>query len=547
MDRGDWKDLFAPHILQRGRAYYREGAVETLRREGGVVEAFVLGSERYRVEIDLEDGQIAGWSCDCPYALDGTPCKHLAAVFYELDDDSGKEPISQAGQRSIRALIQELNLEQAHALLLRLAERDEETADQIRLAAEPPSQQQVKHWKKRIDRLLSRAAGRYEYIEYDRAWDTMCQLDDLLSDTAGRLLASGCVWEAFSLTGYGFRAAAQCEMDDSDGGLTMLAETCHDLWSAQIEAAGPELRRRMYQWFQDACQTSDDLCQELLWEAQQELFHESEFLRSNIAQLDHMIQEEQAGQERGYSRLPQLVIQKLECMEELGLPWDEIQQVEREHWALPDVRRRVISRLLEEKRYSEAEPLLRESRELDGKWPGLVSGYSQELIRLYEKTGQAEKLLDELQFQVFQCVQRDLTYVKKLKEQLPPDQWPELRERLLSGSTLYPEQKDALLELEEMYDRLMEQVVSRESLSALDQWDSVLRPRFPEQVQDAYIQCLEAQMRLASNRKQYAATIAYLKKLRADSDQSDRELAERWRAAYPRRRSMLDELRKAGY
>ena len=547
MDRGDWKELFAPHILQRGRAYYREGAVETLQREGGIVKAAVLGSERYRVEIDLEDGQIAGWSCDCPYALDGTPCKHLAAVFYELDDNSGKEPISQAGQRSIRALIQELNLEQAHALLLRLAERDEETADQIRLAAEPPSKQQLRHWEKRIDRLLSRAAGRYGYIEYDRAWDTMCQLDDLLSDTAGRLLASGCVWEAFSLTGYGFRAAAQCEMDDSDGGLTMLAETCHDLWSAQIEAAGPGLRCRMYQWFQDACQISDDLCQELLWGAQQELFHESEFLRSNIAQLDRMIQEEQAGQEQGYSRLPQLVIQKLEHMEELGLPWGEIQLVEREHWALPDVRRRVISRLLEERRYGEAEPLLRESKEMDREWPGLVSGYSQELISLYEETGQAEKLLEELQFQVFQCVQRDLTYVKKLKEQLPPDQWPELRERLLSGSTLYPEQKDALLELEEMYDRLMEQVVSRESLSALDRWESVLRPRFPEQVQDAYIQCLEAQMRLASNRKQYAATIAYLKKLRADSGQSDRELAERWQAAYPRRRSMLDELRKAGY
>ena len=113
MDRGDWKELFAPHILQRGRAYYREGAVETLQREGGIVKAAVLGSERYRVEIDLEDEQIAGWSCDCPYALDGTPCKHLAAVFYELDDNSGKEPISQAGQRSIRALIQELNLEQA--------------------------------------------------------------------------------------------------------------------------------------------------------------------------------------------------------------------------------------------------------------------------------------------------------------------------------------------------------------------------------------------------------------------------------------------------
>ena len=129
----------------------------------------------------------------------------------------------------------------------------------------------------------------------------MCQLDDLLSDTAGQFLASGHVWEAFSLTSYGFRAAVQCEMDDSDGGLTMLTETCHDLWNAQIETVAPELKRRAYQWFQDACRVSDDLCQELLWEAQQELFHDPEFLRSNIAQLDRMVQEEQ-GSRRKFSR-----------------------------------------------------------------------------------------------------------------------------------------------------------------------------------------------------------------------------------------------------
>lgn len=159
VNRREWKELFESRILQRGSAYYKEGVVETLRREGGVVKAVVLGSKQYRVEIDLEDGQIEGWSCDCPYASDGTPCKHLAAVFYALNDDDGrKEIVSHTEQRPIQELIQGLNLEQAHALLLRLAEWDEEAAGQIRLAAEPPSQQQVQHWKKRIDRLLDRAA-----------------------------------------------------------------------------------------------------------------------------------------------------------------------------------------------------------------------------------------------------------------------------------------------------------------------------------------------------------------------------------------------------
>ena len=91
MDRKDWKELFAPRILQRGLAYYREGAVEMLQRKGDVVNAVVLGRERYRVEIGLKGDEITDWSCDCPYASEGTPCKHMAAVFYGLDNADREE------------------------------------------------------------------------------------------------------------------------------------------------------------------------------------------------------------------------------------------------------------------------------------------------------------------------------------------------------------------------------------------------------------------------------------------------------------------------
>ena len=177
----------------------------------------------------------------------------------------------------------------------------------------------------------------------------------------------------------------------------------------------------------------------------------------------------------------------------------------------PNVRRRVISRLLEGKQYSEAASLLRESKELDRKWPGLVSGYSQALIGLYEETGQTEKLLDELQFQVFQCGQHDLAYVKKLKEQTSTSRWPELRERLLAGKTPPGDLREAFLAQEGLYARLMDRVAALESLQTLDRWEDVLRLRFPERMRDAYIQCLDARMRLASDRKQYAAAISYLK------------------------------------
>ena len=199
-----------------------------------------------------------------------------------------------------------------------------------------------------------------------------------------------------------------------------------------------------------------------------------------------MIQEEQAKGDKTYSRLPRMVLKKLDLMEKLRVPETEIRQTEEAYRRLPEIRRRMLQRLLAEKRNVQAEALLRESKALDSRCPGLVSRYSKALIARYEETGQKDRLLEELQFQVFRCIQRDLTYVKKLKESAAPDQWPDLRERLLSGRTLYGGLQEALLELEGLYSRLMRRMGEEESLTALDRWEAVLRPRFPEQVQKAY-------------------------------------------------------------
>ena len=64
---------------------------------------------------------------------------------------------------------------------------------------------------------------------------------------------------------------------------------------------------------------------------------------------------------------------------------------------------------------------------------------------------------------MFQCGQRDLTYVKKLKEQFSPDQWPGLRERLLAEKTLSGNLREELLEMEGLYGRLMDRVAALES------------------------------------------------------------------------------------
>lgn len=130
-------------------------------------------------------------------------------------------------------------------MLLRLAEADEDIEDLIRLYAEPVSDDPLEHWESRVDAILQNAADRHGYIEYDQAWSIMCSLADFVSEIAESLLFKGYIRESFELSRYALNAAAGCSMDDSDGGLSMLAGCCFELWEKQVRVSPPELKHEI--------------------------------------------------------------------------------------------------------------------------------------------------------------------------------------------------------------------------------------------------------------------------------------------------------------
>ena len=88
----NWRDLFQDHILARGEMYYYDGAVLELHKTEHGYQAIVEGTEDYEVEIEIEEGEVCEMYCSCPYAEDGSHCKHMAAVLYEIEeqDESGR-------------------------------------------------------------------------------------------------------------------------------------------------------------------------------------------------------------------------------------------------------------------------------------------------------------------------------------------------------------------------------------------------------------------------------------------------------------------------
>lgn len=74
-------------VIDRGRAYFREGAVVWLEDCDPYVDARVMGSEEYEVWVGLTEEIFEESYCTCPYFEDrDEPCKHIVAALYAADE-----------------------------------------------------------------------------------------------------------------------------------------------------------------------------------------------------------------------------------------------------------------------------------------------------------------------------------------------------------------------------------------------------------------------------------------------------------------------------
>lgn len=76
-------------ILERGLAYFENGAVEDLNKSPDGWTALIKGNEEYRVIIRGEK-EIEEWHCVCPYDH-GPVCKHVVAALYAIREKIEEE------------------------------------------------------------------------------------------------------------------------------------------------------------------------------------------------------------------------------------------------------------------------------------------------------------------------------------------------------------------------------------------------------------------------------------------------------------------------
>ncbi len=570
----NWMNLFEPHILNRGMEYYEDGCVSDLQIIGNTVEAEVEGSEYYQVSVELDGGEIMDMFCDCPYAAKGYNCKHMAAVLYKYEEYLADESENEAEvyhkdsmnivmastvntkRQEIERLLTKIPEQDAKELLIDMLSENEGLKNELQLKYDfQMNAIQMTNLKKEIKNIIYRYGGG-RFIDWQYAYDFCSDLRNFLDDKIPLMIEKRCYLQAFELTNIVFREVGNTDMDDSDGGSSIVAETCYDYWRKITENCNENDREIIKNWFRDHKNTDFviDYMEEYVNEFFEQYFMSEDEIWERMNALDEIIELHRKQNDAGtiYSiryGYRDVLLQRLEYMHRLHMPEQDILKYRLMNRHFFCVRELEISEALENGNKELAVQILEESKQMDTEYPEKIKKYSLQLISLYKELGKEDEYREELIFQLLHCYQSDLSCYNELKACISSEaEWDRLTNLIINASKNIYFTCDVLNQ-EKRYEQLMQIIERENSVNLLDKYEKQLRKTHSERMLRIYANYIIPEMDHANCRKHYRQLVQYLKKMvKCENGKAEAEsIARKWRMEYKRRTALMDELRNAGF
>jgi uncharacterized Zn finger protein len=249
----DWlNDLAGTRTLQRGEAYFRDGAVRSKRFDGETVAGTVRGTMEYRVKLWDENGAIAA-SCTCPAGDEGGFCKHGVALALAWLDGGGAAEAPAVTMDEVRAYLCRLPQAELAELLMAQAATDE--ALHRRLFLRAGADKGVEPAVAALRGAFDEATDVPEYVHYREVGDYAARLDEIV-DEVDALFTAGYGEAAISICEHGLAAVGEVleSFDDSDGRVSDILERLAGLHLAACRQVRPDPRRlaeRVFDWDTD--------------------------------------------------------------------------------------------------------------------------------------------------------------------------------------------------------------------------------------------------------------------------------------------------------
>ena len=564
----EWEHLFQRRMLERGLDYYLDDRVSDLHISDKKIEAVVEGSEDYRVKILIDDDDITDMSCSCPYASDGAPCKHMAAVLYEYEDEVDEQSSADSSGESNDAegtaakgasaeptmdeMVANADEDLIRRFLLEALKHDEKLALRFRSLCSPVvSAADLEKYKKRVNQLIRSYEGRGGFIDYRSASPFMNEIVGEMNDSLENLTDNKCYSAAFELAAYTFIQVSDVEMDDSGGELSWFAEECEEWWERILDEAEQSgqinIQENMYNWFTGHLDGSiTNHMEEHVESFLKDHFNQGEFQSKKLALVDEKIAEYDSKTDDWSSEynLGSWLMTRIEMMEEMGCSWDQLKAFCMQHWDHRKIRSWYAKACADRGDIDEQIFTLEHSLSMDSNYAGLVSEYSLQLKDLYKETGRMEDYQDIMWRIVTRIKPGDLPLFREFKAQFKAEEWPEVREKVFNSLSKH---HSSLMELyleEGLPERLMKEVLSTGGIHSARLYKNELLPLYPDKYLEIYTKEAEQSASYVSNRQHYRELADILLEIRQlpGGQQRSSEIEQHWREIYRNRRAMMDEL-----
>lgn len=502
----DLHEKFLPAMLKNGLSYWKKDMFEIIEDSSSVLKASIFGTDEYHTQIEFSGNLVVDVNCTCPYNK-GVFCKHVAVLYYEkVKEELGlkktipRKPRSSkdvkknsvSSNSDILTQIEMLSHEELKKIVVSKAEIDKDFEEYLIHCFALNDQDfdgLYKTTKDRIKSILKKHTKRGNYIDYSSS-NLIGKLVVEISNNANELFEKGNFMLVFGIS----KAVIETMIkplfytDTSSGLFYQGLDECIDLLAKMSDE---QLKKT----------DKDKIITFLLKEASNTAIYgfdyevallEIAIKFSDKGYKDKIInciecQKKQSSDESSLSLINYEVVLKFEGE-------DKANELLKQRIVLPEYRAILLQKLIQSRKYDEANKLLLEGIEVNKEYRGIVLDWKVKLLEIALVTKEKKDIVaisKEMFLQYGFLTKRDLDFYEILKNQLKEEEWKKESEGLLTEI----KQSDVLKEFfyrEERYEELMQTLsngtngfypVIDFNLKYLD----VLLPDFEKEIKEVFI------------------------------------------------------------
>jgi len=534
-------------IVNRGYNYFTGGFVQDMSSSGkGDYEVIVAGSEDYEVKIQLKDGFVQDYNCDCPF---DSLCKHIVAVLFtvrEAESEISVNPSSKKpGNRlKITELIDRCPEQELKEFLKAYSSRHVSFVTEF-LNAFPSAEISDSVYRKQLKAIIRKVSDRDGFIDWNAARRMAKDLNRLMN-IAEQHLAKGereavlavCIALMEELIGVLNYA------DDSSGIIGGTIDVAFEMLAGLVRSDSSFAGKHLWNFF--------------VKQYEQKTFEGWDWhlgllgLLVELADTDEQIGHVQAFlNEKGGSEYDRESKELLQF--NLIVARGDISGAEKfakKHLANHYLRERLIKDAITRKDFDAAIEMAEEGIRKDEKSkPGLAKQWQNSLLDIYIGQLNTEKIIEFSRLLFVDGFVRDRDYYSLLKEHIHPDQWESELESLVkrfshSGWNRMNRIADIYIR-ENKFDKLLELVTSDADLQVLKTYDKHLSKKYSSELAELYARELPGFLEANVARNHYQEACRILNRI---GQLGRRELADQlidqFKKTYPQRRALVEELNR---